>query len=121
MFAMTVPLKEKTMNNLSTIVTDRVLSCIAENSVDKNKYVSAKTHYEILMERKRYNLFQLKLGIGRKNQIRVHLNSLEHLIARDSIYNAKTNPFERFCLYATALEFFHTVIKEKMYFEIQEP
>jgi len=48
MFAMTVPLKEKIMSNLSTIVTDRVLSCIAENSVDKNKYVSVKTYYEIL-------------------------------------------------------------------------
>ncbi len=76
------------------------------------KEVSAITHYKILKQGKNHTLFQLDLETGRTNQIRAHLSHIGYTIAGDELFHAKTNPFNRLCLHAKTLEFYHPVSGE---------
>ena len=85
------------------------------------KEVSAITHYKILCRGKNYTLFQLELETGRTNQIRAHLNHLGYTIAGDELFRAKTNPFNRLCLHAKTLEFYHPISGELLCFSEESP
>ena len=45
------------------------------------------THYKVLEEFKHFSYIELELETGRTHQIRVHLASIGHPIANDSLYN----------------------------------
>jgi 23S rRNA pseudouridine1911/1915/1917 synthase len=80
------------------------------------KEVSAITHYKVLKRGKNHTLFQLDLETGRTNQIRAHLSHIGYTIAGDELFHAKTNPFNRLCLHAKTLEFYHPVSGELLCF-----
>lgn len=88
---------------------------------EKQKTVTARTYYKILLRGKTHSLFELSLDTGRKNQIRAHLASRGYVIAGDKNYNARTNPFNRLALHAKSLVFVHPFTGEEMSFEIDEP
>lgn len=145
MFAFGKEMQKKIMNNWHTMVINRCYCALAETNVSKsiqhegqinknlsqNKYnrsfVSAdtgqvaRTQYKIIIQDKKYTLFELELDTGRKNQIRAHLAWLGFPIAGDFVYNAHTNPFNRLCLHAKSLEFIHPVTQKKMAFTWNEP
>lgn len=54
-----------------------------------------------------YTYVEFTLETGRKNQIRAQSEWIGHPIAGDSRYGARTNPFGRLALHATALSFIH--------------
>ena len=85
------------------------------------KEVSAITHYKVLKRGKNHTLFQLELETGRTNQIRAHLNHIGYTIAGDELFHAKTNPFNRLCLHAKTLEFYHPVSGELLCFSEEGP
>lgn len=85
------------------------------------KTVKAKTHYHLIEKNKNYALFELELETGKKNQIRAHLAAHGFPIAGDIQHRAITNPFDRLCLHARTLEFYHPQTNEKMKFEVPEP
>ena len=85
------------------------------------KEVSAITHYKVLKRGKDFTLFSLELETGRTNQIRAHLNHLGYTIAGDELFRAKTNPFNRLCLHAKTLEFYHPVSGELLCFSEEPP
>ena len=80
----------------------------------------AITHYEVVKENGVHSLLRVKIDTGRKNQIRVHMQSLDHPVVGDDKYGKKAdgtfvkNPLERLGLHASALEFIHPITKEVM-------
>ena len=91
------------------------------NSDKKNKLISARTHYTILVRGTTHTLFELSLDTGRKNQIRAHLASKDYPLAGDENYRARTDPFHRLALHARTLDFVHPVTGKQMHFEVPEP
>lgn len=80
----------------------------------------AITHYEVVKENGVHSLLRVKIDTGRKNQIRVHMQSLDHPVVGDDKYGKKAdgtfvkNPLERLGLHASVLEFIHPITKEVM-------
>ncbi len=67
----------------------------------------ATTHYRLLQSRGDLSLLEVRLGTGRKHQIRVHLSQLGHPVAGDRRYHSTSNPCRRLCLHAHRLKFAH--------------
>ncbi|MFT4073289.1 MAG: RluA family pseudouridine synthase [Dysgonamonadaceae bacterium] len=132
MFAKDQKVQEIMQKNWDDIITARTYQAIVEGKLDpaegtitswltENKnfkmFSSPKdnggqkaiTHYKTLASNKHYSLLSLKLDTGRKNQIRVHLESLGHPILGDKKYGSKQNPIRRMCLHAYELSFKHPV------------
>ncbi len=70
----------------------------------KEKGTLAITHYENLATTNAYSLLKIKIATGKKNQIRVALNSIGHPIIGDKKYGAKKNPLGRLGLHASRLD-----------------
>lgn len=81
----------------------------------------ALTHFKTLRSNERYSLVELKLATGRKNQIRVHLQDLNHPVCGDIKYGNGDNPCNRLCLHAFRLHFYHPMTSELMQFETPIP
>lgn len=79
----------------------------------------AITHYEVIKENTQYSLLRVKIDTGRKNQIRVHLQSIGHPVVGDEKYGHTKNPLKRLGLHASRLVFMHPVTKELV--EISAP
>ena len=87
----------------------------------------AVTHYEVVKENGDYSLLKVQIETGRKNQIRVHMQSLGHPVVGDDKYGKKQdgtqvkNPLSRLGLHASRLEFIHPVTKEIISFNAPLP
>lgn len=89
--------------------------------VTKNGGKLAITKYKVCQENMGYSVVEVFLETGRKNQIRVHMQSLGHSIVNDKKYGAKTNPIQRLGLHAHAFGFTHPLTKKKMEFTAPIP
>jgi 23S rRNA pseudouridine1911/1915/1917 synthase len=65
----------------------------------------AITGYRVLERRARSTLLELRLGTGRRGQIRAQLAALGHPIVGDRAFGATTDPLRRVCLHASVLGF----------------
>lgn len=81
----------------------------------------AVTHFRTIRRGNGCSLVELQLETGRKNQIRVHMKDLGHLIVGDRRYGAMSDPLGRMCLHAFKLCFWHPVTRERMEFEEEYP
>lgn len=81
----------------------------------------AITKYKPIKNNKEYTLLDIEILTGRKNQIRVHMGSINHSIVGDKKYNSKKNPIRRMCLHATYLEFTHPITNKKLIIEDKYP
>lgn len=82
-------------------------SLLVYSTNDKNGKL-AITEYERLKNNNNYSLVKINIKTGRKNQIRVHLNDINHPIVGDKKYsNFKDKGINRLCLHASYLEFIH--------------
>jgi 23S rRNA pseudouridine1911/1915/1917 synthase len=71
---------------------------------------SAITEYRVIERLGGLSLLEVRIGTGRTHQIRVHLSSIGHPIAGDTLYGAPKTvksmpPLERFFLHAGSLRF----------------
>ena len=87
---------------------------------DKNGKLSI-TRFNKVKEKGKYNLLDIELLTGRKNQIRVSLNHIGYPIVGDKKYGKAPNPLRRLCLHAYYLEFDHPVTHEHLSFKIDMP
>lgn len=95
--------------------SDTIISYLKENSAfvtfssDKEIEGSKKavTHYTVLKRSKGFSLVEANIETGRKNQIRVHMQSLGHSVVGDKKYGATTNPLGRLGLHAKSIIFKH--------------
>ncbi|MBQ7323310.1 MAG: RluA family pseudouridine synthase [Clostridia bacterium] len=87
----------------------------------------AVTHFEVMKEGKAYSLLKVNIDSGRKNQIRVHMQSIGHPVVGDDKYGKTAegtqvkNPLSRLGLHASKLEFIHPVSKELLSFNAPLP
>ena len=81
----------------------------------------ALTHYRKLKSNGTHTLVELKLETGRKNQIRVHMQDLNHPVCGDIKYGNGDNPIGRLCLHAFRLHFYHPITGESLQFETPWP
>lgn len=81
----------------------------------------AITDYHTVESGKQYSLVELKLQTGRKNQIRVHMQDLQHPVVGDFKYGCNENPIGRLALHAFRLYFYHPVTHQLMRFETPYP
>lgn len=81
----------------------------------------ALTHYRKIKSDGRHTLVELKLETGRKNQIRVHMQDLNHPVCGDVKYGNGDNPIGRLALHAFRLNFYHPVTGEPLQFETPWP
>ena len=83
----------------------RLSSWLAEPGRDRRRH--AITDYAVLERRRDATLLALRLGTGRRHQIRVQLAELGHPIVGDRDHGSARNPLRRLCLHATRLGFVH--------------
>lgn len=100
-------------------LTDRKLYVSSSSVDDGGKY--SVTHYHTIKRANGFSLLELNLETGRKNQIRVHMQSLGHPVVGDERYGCEVNPLGRLALHAFKLCFYHPVTHEWMEFETPYP
>lgn len=89
------------------------------NSKEKTKDY-AITEYEVINEYNNISLVNINILTGKKNQIRVALNSINHPILGDRKYGKKDG-MRNLCLHANRLEFIHPVTKKVIVLESKVP
>ncbi len=88
---------------------------------DPGKGELAITHYKVLKTSAEYSLLEVDLETGKKNQIRVHMQSIGHPVVGDKKYGTGNNPIGRLGLHAGVLAFIHPETKEPMRFVSKMP
>lgn len=142
MFAKNEMIKNKLQDNWNTLVFKRGYLAIVEGKlkkkqgtiknylaesktqmvyITKNKGKLAITNYKVLKESSNNSLLEVFLDTGRKNQIRVHMQSLGHSIIGDKKYGAITNPIKRMGLHSHIFAFVHPDTKVKYEFKAPVP
>lgn len=109
---------DKIKDTLNSYLAETKTFLVYETS--KNKGKLAITNYELLKNNNKYSLLKIDIKTGRKNQIRVQLNNINHPILGDKKYGIKDN-FKRLYLHAYYLEFIHPVTREFIQLEIPYP
>jgi 23S rRNA pseudouridine1911/1915/1917 synthase len=71
---------------------------------------AAWSEYRVLRRLERFTLVEIRIGTGRTHQIRVHLSSIGHPVAGDTLYGAPSQvegrpPLGRFFLHAHRIRF----------------
>lgn len=110
---------EKDQGVVQTWLTDRQLYVSSSNYDDGGKL--SITHYRTIKRANGFSMVELQLETGRKNQIRVHMQTLGHPVVGDSRYGCEIDPLGRLALHAFKLCFYHPVTGELMDFEIPYP
>ena len=108
---------------------DTITSWLSENEKSLKIHVGkeadggrkAVTHYRCLKSNNYFSLLELELETGRKNQIRVHLQSIGHPVSGDRKYGSMGSPLGRICLHASILAFYHPFTREELRFEVPAP
>jgi len=112
---------EKERDTIVSWLTENEKSLKIHSSSFDNGGQQAVTHYRVIKSNDNYSLLEIELQTGRKNQIRVHMQSVNHPIVGDKKYGAKTAPIGRLALHARILEFYHPVTKKVVHFETTVP
>ncbi|PHR30184.1 MAG: RNA pseudouridine synthase [Desulfotalea sp.] len=81
----------------------------------------AITHYTKIDETKDFSLLEINLETGRKHQIRVHMQDINHPIIGDKKYGAGANFMGRMALHAMILSFTHPRTGEVCRFDTGVP
>ncbi len=144
MFAKSAEIQEEMQRNWQRYVTKRTYvavleGCLKEDEGTFSSYLTedrtshkvesheqrhgreAITHFKVLKKNEKYSMVEFKLDTGRKNQIRVHAQSMGHPIIGDKKYGGKPSPIGRLGLHANILEFIHPVLKTTMLFKSPIP
>jgi len=81
----------------------------------------AVTKYKVLKSNDNFSLIELELETGRKNQIRVHMNSIGYPLVGDIKYGGHKSEIKRMALHAHVLSFTHPITNESLSFTASVP
>lgn len=90
-------------------------------SSDNKKGKLAITKYKVEKENNKYSYLDIEIKTGRKNQIRVQLNDINHPILGDMKYGKVKSSLNRLALHAYYLELVHYKTGKIMKFECKIP
>ncbi|MEG1527211.1 MAG: RluA family pseudouridine synthase [Erysipelotrichaceae bacterium] len=142
MFSKSEEMKETLQANWNDIVSKRGYIAIVEgnlspksgtikNYLDESKtqqvYICksggklAITNYKVIKENRFFSMVDIDLKTGRKNQIRVHMQSIGHSIVDDKKYGASSNPIKRLGLHCHCFAFKHPITQKEMQFTAPIP
>lgn len=76
----------------------------------------ADLNYRTILSEKGYSLVLIKLGTGRKHQIRAQFSAINAPVAGDKKYGSKNEFKNSICLHSVFLSFSHPTLKEKIKF-----
>jgi 23S rRNA pseudouridine1911/1915/1917 synthase len=93
----------------------------ARPTTDRARGRLAITHYRVVGRGGRHSVLEVRLGTGRKGQIRLHLAEAGHPIVGDPEYGSTTNPLKRLGLHAHRLTFTHPGTGRRVTFEAPVP
>ena len=111
---------EETDGTIANWLKDNKAYITFSSPVDNGgKY--AVTHFHVMNRTVDHSLVEFKLETGRKNQIRVHLQDLQHPVCGDSKYGNGDNPIGRLALHAFRLSFYHPITRQLLHFETECP
>ncbi len=107
--------------------TGTIKSYLKEN--DNNLMYSTKdkngklaiTNYEVVKSNNKFSLVKVLIDTGRKNQIRVHMKDIGHMIVGDEKYRSSQNPINRLGLHASRLDFINPVDNKIISFTAKLP
>ncbi len=91
------------------------------SSNDRKNGKLAITNYKVIKENKKYSMLDIEIKTGRKNQIRVHMNDINHPILGDKKYGNNKSPINRLMLHANKLVVLNPKINKKMEFVSKIP
>lgn len=111
--------KEK--DTITTWLTENEKSLKIHSSLTDNGGQQAITHYKVVKSNEKYSLLEIELETGRKNQIRVHMQSIGHPIVGDKKYGSDSVIIGRLGLHARILAFIHPMSLENISFETPVP
>ena len=97
----------KKMGKITLPITKKKIAGIEKMVVDPSSNENAETNYKVIDCKKGLSLLEVYPKTGRKHQIRVHLQSINHPILGDNKYN-KTNDYNK------------EVLSEKMHLHAKE-
>lgn len=112
---------EKEQDTIHTWLVEEPKSKIVYSFDYDNGGLESITHYKVEKRFKQNTLLRVSLETGRKNQIRVHLQSIGHPIVGDKKYGSTTSPIHRIGLHAHILSLWHPISGKKMRFEAPIP
>lgn len=109
--------------------TEGTIKSWLKESSTRTMYVSAQpgdglkavTHYRVLQTGSDYSLLEVRLETGRKNQIRVQMQSIGHSVVGDKRYGSARDPLSRLGLHARVLSFRHPITAKVLRFETDVP
>ena len=81
----------------------------------------AITNYKTIKESNNYTMVSINIETGRKNQIRVAMNSIGNPIVGDKKYSNVRDNEVRLYLHANRLKLYYPVIKKDILFEVSNP
>lgn len=96
----------------------KTLLTYATNSKDGKEAI---THYDVITHSKAFSVLKINIETGRKNQIRVAMQGINHPIIGDKKYGSTKNPLRRVCLHASRLVLTNPITNQKMEFVAKIP
>ena len=144
MFAKKQSVKQQIQKTWTSTINQRTYIAVVEGEVKKTKgtiiswlteskafivYSSqnqklgrkAITHYKKIRGNSEFSLLRVHLETGRKHQIRVHMQDINHPILGDKKYGSGLNPIRRIGLHSQVLAFTHPRTGEPCRFETPIP
>ncbi len=143
LFAKSEHLKKMLQDNWNTLAKTREYYAVVEGNVKKEsdtikEYLTetktlltirtskdkgrlAITKYNCIKRTKNYSILQIQIETGRKNQIRVAMQGINHPIIGDKKYGSTKNPLRRICLHASRLVIENPITHETMEFNAKIP
>ncbi|MDR6194304.1 RluA family pseudouridine synthase [Siphonobacter sp. SORGH_AS_0500] len=112
---------KKTEDTITSYLVESEKSMMVYSTQNAERGQKAVTHYETVQQNRYFSMLKVSLETGRKNQVRVHLQSIGHPIVGDKKYGSNSNPINRLALHAWVLAFQHPITKEQMHFETAIP
>jgi 23S rRNA pseudouridine1911/1915/1917 synthase len=92
--------------------TGRIERPIARDPVRRTRMTArlaqgraAWSEYKVLRRWEKFTLLEVRIGTGRTHQIRVHLASIGHPVAGDTLYGAPAGAMSRYFLHAHRIRF----------------
>ncbi len=112
---------EKESDRIVTWLTENERSLKIHSSASDDGGQHAITNYRCVKANDKYSLLEVELETGRKNQIRVHMESIGHPIVGDKKYGSFATPIGRMGLHARILAFIHPMTLQEVKFETPVP